>query len=48
MCCQGPVIGKDWFNGLMEKKVRTDEARDLLKDLKKSMFGQRRSRFSDF
>jgi len=43
----GPVIGKDWFNGLIEQKVRTDEAQDLLKNLKKSRFG-RRSRFSGF
>ena len=44
----GPVIGKDWFNGLIEQKVRTDEAQDLLKNLKKSRFGRRRSRFSGF
>ncbi len=43
----GPVIGKDWFDSLVEQKVRTDETQDLLKSLKKSGFG-RRSRFRGF
>ena len=41
----GPVIGKDWFDSLVEQKARTDEAERMLKELKKSRFARRRSRF---
>ncbi len=41
----GPVIGKDWFDGIVAQKAKTDKAESLLKELKKSRFGRRRSRF---
>ncbi len=44
----GPVISKDWFDFLVEQKTRTDEAKNILKELKKSGFGRRRSRFSRY
>ena len=44
----GPVIGKDWFDSLVQRKARTDASERLFKKLGNPRLGRKYGLFSRF